>query len=212
MCKGVLGGLVSSTLLVWACVGAVFLASCDSGVNEDQVGLDLEPLMQAEVSNGELSARIDSQGNISRVEWKHTDNTGLEASVGSINGGLLLATTESGARSYSASRALGLLGAPAIVEHASDTLGLFFLRQEAAQTQADNWPAHLGAPVNEDGSVRVYGDQMVWALFGDKPSTQDPVGIRVGASMFLADKPGLEDVLFPRGALCPKRSQSCTEH
>ncbi len=68
-----------------------------------------------------------------------------------------------------------------------------------------NWPVDQGAPVNEDGTPAMIGDQMCWAVYNDADPAQhtndagntDPLGLEVRQTTFAFDRTDpLGNVIF----------------
>lgn len=68
-----------------------------------------------------------------------------------------------------------------------------------------NWPVDQGAPVNEDGTPAMIGDQMCWAVFNDADPAQhsndagntDPLGLEIRQTTFAFDRTDpLGNVIF----------------
>ncbi|MEW6411032.1 MAG: hypothetical protein AB1483_01005 [Candidatus Zixiibacteriota bacterium] len=61
-----------------------------------------------------------------------------------------------------------------------------------------NWPVDQGAPVNEDGTPKMIGDQMLWCVYNDAYANNhdndagftDPLGIEVKQTVFSFDRIG----------------------
>ncbi len=80
-----------------------------------------------------------------------------------------------------------------------------------------NWPADQGAPVNEDGTPAILGDQMCWSVFNDaNPATHsidagssDPLGLEIKHSTFAFGRSGsLGQVIFFRYIITNKGSNT----
>ena len=79
----------------------------------------------------------------------------------------------------------------------------------ASNPNADylNWPVDQGAPINEDGTPEMIGDQMMWSVFNDADPDQhsndagetNPLGIEIRQTIFAFDREGsLGNIVFLR--------------
>ncbi len=61
----------------------------------------------------------------------------------------------------------------------------------------DNWPADLGAPVDQFGFPLVRGDQLLWTVFNDESAWQN-LGIEIQLAVWGYADPGGADVIYAR--------------
>jgi len=61
----------------------------------------------------------------------------------------------------------------------------------------DNWPADLGAPVDQFGYPLVRGDQLLWTVFNDESAAQS-LGIEIQLAVWGYADPGGADVIYAR--------------
>lgn len=84
----------------------------------------------------------------------------------------------------------------------------------------NNWPANQGAPVNDDGTPAMIGDQMLWTVYNDgdvsahtnNSGKTDPLGIEVQQTVFGFDRTGsLANIVFLRFKVMNKGTKDLKE-
>ncbi len=100
--------------------------------------------------------------------------------VGKLNGVPMMGFSQWGS-SYSPGPAIG--GQAAMIAAPADSACYRAYRithGDNAQTSADyrDWPAEFGAPVEQSGSPKLYGDQTVWTVFNNLDTNAIPLGWR----------------------------------
>ena len=86
---------------------------------------------------------------------------------------------------------------------------IFYINQESqtGHPDYDEWPAHLGAPVHEDGSPKIYGSQTAFMVYNDAHTGDDyrgypfsdPTGLEIAETVWSYDySPSLDKSVFFR--------------
>lgn len=192
--------------------GTVLSAGCDSGGgtgNIDpsdtlKVELDTVPEVLVEGSSIELTVRED--GAYKFGVWRYSRGGGNEWLVSFLGAaGLVVATNDVQPRAstgYLWNTDLDL-GRFALTDIPGEESGIFLLDRSLDKYEITNWPENLNAPVNADGSHRLYGDNMAWlsiegTMAGSGTIDEELKDVRVGSSVFIVEDSEYRNVIFFR--------------
>ena len=196
------------------------MAACDStspsSVDPPPAPAVIEPLVEAALDINALTIRVNNRGEITSGRWL----TPTGENFGTIfRTGLWVSAIQEGeTRTALVYIGDGILGPSAFTsEREGGPFGTYFLERDAEVENPEAWPVSEGAPVNNDGSPRVYGDAMVWTSMTVETGAEGTVyerpieGLRVNQSVFAYDNATEPDVVFVRYELLNTTSQTLTD-
>ena len=169
----------------------------------DSLKIELSTISSAVISNNVFSARLNKISTLRGATWKFTSQSGKELSLFLVNvSGLMIGTRHDGLQASTGVSINNTLDRFKVIESETDSGGLYLIDRTLNDHEITNWPEELGAPINEDGSHKLYGDRMAWAAYtAENPGSSGKGGVqnvRLGMSVYVFDDTDYQDAIFVR--------------
>lgn len=173
---------------------AISIWGCDFGGTTQGERLSLSLQSEANLSNDQLEVESKSLGMINRIDV--FDESGDTHRTLTGHAGMWMARETNPVQAAAfAKRNFGYQFSPLFEAET----GYLYIDQEIIQSRISNWPSHLGAPSEDNGQPKLYGDRMTWSLFEpDTSKTYVMNDVAFGMTTYLFEEEALSGYAFHR--------------
>lgn len=185
----------------------IILASCEDNqiVNntdlQDTVSNQLQRADAVHFNVNDFQSVLDKNGEIALGSYLPPNDERLNVIY---SAGLWIAVNDGGSVKANVTWVGTAEASNFTADRNDSSIGVYYVPSNITNADEYHWPVEYGAPINNDGSIKTYGDLMCWqSLTSDNRVTervfQNPIdGLRVNQAVYGYSENDLRNVFFVR--------------